>query len=538
VYEEQVRFPLIVNAPGLFGARRVAAPVSLVDLLPTMLSALHAPKPARVRGRDLGAMITGEAPAGDPGFAFAETDDMVLFAEASSRLICVRRAGACSLYDVSTDPGQRRDVAGARPEALATLRGKLRAVDGSHGKYEREGSRKEGKGLPEALRRGLGGDVEAAPEVAALLDDADVVVRRKAAQALFDLKRREVAPALRLAMTREEDAEAKAYIALALTRLGEGAPLTFELLAEGSKQEKRLAALALAETGDDRGEEELIRWWHAARPGRDEKPADEDALEFERAKQVLAAFALLKTEDVVGFLIGSLGDVRLRPYIARTLAAIGEDAARPSLANRLLTEQYEPSRIALTESLLDLGGGPELREPLVSMLGLPDPLPKGLEYAKRADMLRHVGGPVRDGEQRRLKRFATSGVAVDFFVPDLVKGSTPAEGESEVRAICRARARGGGEIRLGRRLGLPLGPEKKHPIPSDLPSLDASRSLVLQVPDSGDPVEVHAPFPPNMKVRPGNQATLIVYATQTVEVDTCVLVPLRSPVPPPAPEPW
>lgn len=538
VYEEQVRVPLVVHAPGLLGARRVAPPVSLVDLLPTVLASIRAPKPARVRGRDLGAFLTGEAKEGDLGFAFAETNEMVLLAEASSRLVCNRRAGACSVYDIAADPGQKRDLASDRPDQLAGLRTKLRAIDGSHGRYEREGSIKEGKGLPEALRRGLGGDVDAAPEVAALLDDADVAVRRKAAEVLFDLRRREVAPSLRLAMTREEDAEARAFIALALTRLGEGAPVTFELLDSGTKAERRLAALALAEAGDRRGEDVLVAWWRAAFPGDGAKPAAEDALSFERAKELLAAFGDMKTKDAIGILIGSLGDVRLRPYIARTLAKIGEDAARPALASRLLEERYEPTRVALTEALLDLGAGPELRVPLVSMLGLPDPLPGGLAYAKRADMLRLVGGPVRDGEQRRLKRFATSGVAVDFVIPELVKGSEPAAGEASVRLICRARAPNGGEIRAGRRLGLPTGPEKKAPIPSDLPSLDPERSVVLPIPVAPEPLEAYADVGPQLGAKPGQQITLVVYATQGVEVDTCALVPLRAPIPPPPPEPW
>jgi arylsulfatase A-like enzyme len=540
VYEEQVRVPLIVNAPGLLGARRVAPPVSLVDLLPTTLAAMRAPKPARVRGRDLGAFLTGEVKADDLGFAFAETGEMVLLAEASSRLVCNRRAAACALYDVSTDPSQTRDVAPDRPEQLASLRSKLRSIDGSHGRYEREGSMKEGKGLPEALRRGLGGDVEAAPDVAALLDDADVAVRRKAAEVLFDLKRREALPALRLAMTREEDKEARAFIALALTRLGEGAPVTYELLETGNKAERRLAALALAEAGDYRGEDILVAWWRAAFPRRrgQDKPAEDDLLTFERAKEVLVVLAELKNDESVGLLIASLDDVRLRPYIARTLAKIGEDAARPALASRLLDERYETSRVALTEALLDLGAGPELRTPLVSMLGLPDPLPGGVEYAKRAGMLRHVGGPVRDGEQKRLKRFATSGVAVDFVVPELVKGSEPAASEASVRLICRARAPSGGEIRAGRRLGLPSGPEKKAPIPSDLPALDPERSVVVTVPVAPEPVEAYVDVGPQVGAKPGEQITLVVYATQGVEIDTCVLVPLRSPIPPPPPEPW
>jgi hypothetical protein len=45
----------------------------------------------------------------------------------------------------------------------------------------------------------------------------------------------------------------KAWCALGLTRLGEGAPARRELLASGPPAMRRLAALAFAEAGDDRG---------------------------------------------------------------------------------------------------------------------------------------------------------------------------------------------------------------------------------------------------------------------------------------------
>lgn len=67
------------------------------------------------------------------------------------------------------------------------MRAELRAIEASHGRYERQGLRSEGKGWPEALRRGLAGDGDAAVDVAALLDDADVTIRRKAAEVLFEL---------------------------------------------------------------------------------------------------------------------------------------------------------------------------------------------------------------------------------------------------------------------------------------------------------------------------------------------------------------
>ena len=62
-----------VMLPGLLAPRRVSAPVQLVDLLPTVLAGLAIPRPARVRGADLGPLLAGLpppasacAPAGRP----------------------------------------------------------------------------------------------------------------------------------------------------------------------------------------------------------------------------------------------------------------------------------------------------------------------------------------------------------------------------------------------------------------------------------------------------------------------------------------
>src|SRR5260221_8260550 len=90
VYEEQVRVPLVVWAPGLVPARRVRDVVESVDLLPTVLAALAIPGSPRIRGRDLGPLLSGSSPEG-PGFASAETDDWALLAEGPLRLVCERR---------------------------------------------------------------------------------------------------------------------------------------------------------------------------------------------------------------------------------------------------------------------------------------------------------------------------------------------------------------------------------------------------------------------------------------------------------------
>jgi arylsulfatase A-like enzyme/Tfp pilus assembly protein PilF len=58
-YEEALRVPLLVHAPGRFKPRRVAARVGLVDVMPTILEALGSEAPAAVQGRSLLPLLQG-----------------------------------------------------------------------------------------------------------------------------------------------------------------------------------------------------------------------------------------------------------------------------------------------------------------------------------------------------------------------------------------------------------------------------------------------------------------------------------------------
>ena len=521
VYEEQVRVPLVLWAPGLVKQRRVWEPVQLVDLLPTVLAALDIPRPPRLRGRDLGPLIAAEPKQGE-GFAYAETNDQAMVASGSLRLVCARRIGACQLFDLASDPGERRDIAGNRPGERDRLREKLREMGASHGRYELGGLRAEGKGWPVPIRRALAGDGEAAPEVAELLDDAELDVRRKAAEVLFELRQPGVAPALRLALGREEDAAAKAWEALALTRLGQGAPLVGELVTGPDLHFRRLAALALGESGDKRGEAVLIDWWM--------HPNDRN---FERSREILQVLGELKIKDAVGPLVQSLSDVRLRPHIARALARIGEDSARGALLKALSDERMQSTRLALAEALIALGAKDEMAAPLRRYLGVPDPLPNGLGLALRAKVLDYVGGP-EPRDLAKLTKHADLGQAIELTIP-------PGGNGQGVRLLVRATSTGTapGEVRVSAgthliRFDREGMPKRQHGVPA----LDEQRALRILVPPSDKPVEVYATVPASLGLRPGLRTAVVVYASSGVSVEAVALVPLSDELPPPAPEPW
>jgi hypothetical protein len=516
VYEEQVRVPLIISAPGSLAARRIAEPVQTIDLLPTLLTALDIPKPPRLRGRDLGPLLAGKRAEG-PGLVLAETDEQTLLGQGSLRLICARKLGACKLFDLAKDPHEEHDLASESAKDFGELRARLKEFGASHGRYEQNGLRAEGKGWPAAILRGISGDGDAVDEIAALLDDADLVIRRKAAELLFELKRPEAKAALRLALGRDEDEVVRRYAALSLTRLGEGAPLTFELEKSPDLSLRRLAALVLAENGDGRGEKTLIAWWQ-----------DSAQRTFERSCQIAAALGTIRAKDAVWPLVQSLDDVRLRPYLAEALARIGGELGQGSLLKALSNERSQSTRIALVNALVTLKTEAALAAPLVRFMGVPDPLLIGLQAAERSKILQYVGGP--EGQDlARLRSQSALGVSVTLTIPSGGNGRG-------VRAFVRARATGSapGEVLIA--AGAPdWGEGKRKP---SLPNLDAAQALRLHIPPGPEPVVVYGELPKSVGARPGLHARFVIFADSTVQLDALALVPLSDELPPPKPVPW
>ncbi len=121
VYEEQLRVPLVIVAPGVAPGTVFSRPVQTIDLVPTALSALGQARPSIVMGRDLGPVLAGKASADDLGFAFAETRRYTMLAVGMERLICDRTARTCMLYDLAKDASQST-VVRDRPERVRFLR--------------------------------------------------------------------------------------------------------------------------------------------------------------------------------------------------------------------------------------------------------------------------------------------------------------------------------------------------------------------------------------------------------------------------------
>jgi arylsulfatase A-like enzyme/HEAT repeat protein len=374
VYEEQVRVPLVVVGKGVRPGAAVEDPVQTIDVLPTILSALGIPRPPRVRGQDLGESLAHDAPA-RPGaarhFAFAETDGFSLLAKGPLRLVCDKQADACSLFDVTADPGEKHDLSTARPADVTAMRGELFAMERSHGRFEGQGA-----SLPEALRRGSAGDVAAAEEVAGLLDDVNVSYRREAARVLFDLRSPKVTAQLARASAHDEDEEVRGLCTAALARV-EGSDLAPARMALSSPTSdvRRRAALALAEHDDPTGASELVAWLTAGNA------------EFSQQREILAALGRVKARSAVAALVPLLDDVRLRGPTASALGAIGDRAARGPLLSHFESEPYVPVRETEARALLALGAAADLRVALTRYAGMPEPMHGAVELAMDAGLV-------------------------------------------------------------------------------------------------------------------------------------------------------
>jgi arylsulfatase A-like enzyme len=141
-YEELLRVPLVFAGPGIPRGRVVDQPVSLVDLLPTILGRLGIAPPPDLDGLDLAPAWSGGRLAERLLFGEADHNNVV----GGQQVIDVRRmarlgreklhlerdTGRVQLFDLAGDPGERRDLSATSPQRVALLRAALaRFLDGA-----------------------------------------------------------------------------------------------------------------------------------------------------------------------------------------------------------------------------------------------------------------------------------------------------------------------------------------------------------------------------------------------------------------------
>jgi hypothetical protein len=135
LHDENVHVPLLIAGPGIVPARIGEAPVSLIDVFPTVLQLARVPIPEVARGYSLTRELFGGAPrldrhvfmeshfvgyGVDLGYqAAVVTRDAKLIEDTDSRTF--------ALYDLPSDPHERSDISARDPERVLELRRVLKA---------------------------------------------------------------------------------------------------------------------------------------------------------------------------------------------------------------------------------------------------------------------------------------------------------------------------------------------------------------------------------------------------------------------------
>ncbi len=134
VYDEMVRVPLAISAPGA-APRVVQEPVSLLDLAPTLIESMGLAPLPRAEGRSLAPALRGEAL--DASREIVTTSRhypqkperwKVGVRSGPFKLCATPATQGFALFDLRTDPRELVDISESQPQVVARLRGEVERV--------------------------------------------------------------------------------------------------------------------------------------------------------------------------------------------------------------------------------------------------------------------------------------------------------------------------------------------------------------------------------------------------------------------------
>jgi arylsulfatase A-like enzyme len=135
LYDELLRVPLVLFAPGLVAAGRVSSPVATIDILPTLRDVLGLPASAAEEGRSLleTARRGGDATRVLFPMRWDELGPTTSVRKAvvtdRYKLILSWPERREELYDLAQDPRETRDLAREKAPLVAALRAQLEALE-------------------------------------------------------------------------------------------------------------------------------------------------------------------------------------------------------------------------------------------------------------------------------------------------------------------------------------------------------------------------------------------------------------------------
>ena len=216
LYDEQIKVPLIMRVPGM-KPRTVSEPVNLVDIMGTVLSLLEIPAPARVRSKDLTALMLGNK--NDHRIAFSQVHELVMARKGHYKLILDKEEQITSLYDLQSDPKETVSISAQHPKITTNLTSQIGTWLKSHAYWELRPIKTTNgnESWPKPIQKALAGDMTAMKDLTAIaLDNKEAqAVKRKAAQLFYELSKASNQPIKLEALSSIDDPETLAWLTLA-----------------------------------------------------------------------------------------------------------------------------------------------------------------------------------------------------------------------------------------------------------------------------------------------------------------------------------
>ncbi len=129
LYNEVIHVPIILRLPKTPAPQVLKAPVSTVDIVPTLLDLLGIKPPGKFDGRSLVPLMK------QPSMEMANQPDRAIYAELSDFLSCLikgrwkiiydSKANSWELYDIVNDFNETTNLAEAMPDTLSVLKTSL-----------------------------------------------------------------------------------------------------------------------------------------------------------------------------------------------------------------------------------------------------------------------------------------------------------------------------------------------------------------------------------------------------------------------------
>ncbi len=136
LYEEQLHVVMMVRVPGYARRQDVRTPARTLDLFPTLFDMLGIPGPPGVDGSSLLPQLRGDEATDRP--TFAETDYRLFVHRRAMRsgrykLVLDLQDGGRELYDLETDPDEKKDISSSEPRRTYEMEQALRTWMGRSG---------------------------------------------------------------------------------------------------------------------------------------------------------------------------------------------------------------------------------------------------------------------------------------------------------------------------------------------------------------------------------------------------------------------